>query len=97
MLLLDQLRCSGYDPTFARVDTPEAMHAALDQQPWDLILADYAMPRFSGAAALSLVRQRGLDVPFILVSGVVDEEKAVSMMRAGAHDYIEKGNLTRLA
>ena len=48
VLLLDQLRCSGYDPTFERVDTPEAMHAALDQQPWDLILADYAMPRFSG-------------------------------------------------
>ena len=97
VLLLDQLRGSGYDPTFERVDTPEAMHAALDQQPWDLILADYAMPRFSGAAALSLMRQRGLDVPFILVSGVVDEEKAVTMMRAGAHDYIEKGNLTRSA
>src|SRR5438093_1562531 len=97
VLLLDQLRCSGYDPTFERVDTPEAMHAALDQQAWDLILADYAMPRFSGGAALSLVRQRELDVPFILVSGVVDEEKAVTMMRAGAHDYIEKGNLIRLA
>ena len=70
-LMLDQLRTGGYDATWERVDTPEAMRAALDRQPWDVVLSDYRMPRFSGLAALELLRATGLDLPFIIVSGTI--------------------------
>ncbi|MCL5961231.1 MAG: ATP-binding protein [Chloroflexi bacterium] len=95
-LLLRELRQGGYDPVFEQVDTPEAMNQALAGQQWDIIIADYVMPRFSGLAALQQVREKGLDVPFILLSGKVGEDTAVDAMKAGAHDYIVKGNLARL-
>ena len=95
-LLTCELRRVGYDPTVTRADTPEALSAALDRQPWDIILADYAMPDFSGLEALQMVRRKGLDVPFILVSGVIDETTAAAAMQAGAQDYLMKGRLTRL-
>jgi signal transduction histidine kinase len=72
------------------------MAEALDRQTWDVVLSDYSMPRFSGAAALALVRGRGLDIPFIIVSGTVGDEVAVAAMKAGAHDFIVKGRLARL-
>jgi signal transduction histidine kinase len=97
LLLLRQLRTGGFDPAHARVETAAAMAAALDAQPWDVVIADYVLPQFSGPAALALVRGRGLDLPFIIVSGSVSEEVAVASMRAGAHDCVLKGNLTRLA
>jgi len=97
LLLLRELRRGGYDPAYERVDTPVAMHAALDRQEWDIILSDYAMPHFSGLAALALVQERGLDLPFLLVSGTIGEESAVAAMRAGAHDYLMKDKLARLA
>jgi PAS domain S-box-containing protein len=96
LLLLRELRRGGYAPTFERVDTPAAMNAALDHAPWDLIISDYTMPRFGALAAFSLLKQRGLDVPFIILSGTVGEETAAEAMRVGAHDYIMKDNLTRL-
>ena len=95
-LLLRELRRGGYDPTSWRVDTPEAMHEALDKLRWDVIVADYAMPRFSGPAALALLKETGKDIPYITVSGTVGEEIAVDMMRAGAHDYMMKDKLMRL-
>ncbi|MFQ5956966.1 MAG: HD domain-containing phosphohydrolase [Candidatus Brocadiales bacterium] len=95
-LVRHELRRSGYDPTFERIDTPKAMNAALDRQTWDIILSDYVMPHFSGLAALELLQKKGLDLPFIVVSGKIGEETAVAAMRAGAHDYIMKGNLARL-
>ncbi|MBI5462049.1 MAG: EAL domain-containing protein [Gammaproteobacteria bacterium] len=95
-LLLRELKRGGYAPTHRRVDTPEALIEALDNQTWDIILSDYTMPRFSGTQALSLVRGRGLDVPFIFVSGTIGEDTAVSAMKAGAQDYIMKGSLKRL-
>ncbi|MGB2855795.1 MAG: PAS domain S-box protein, partial [Dehalococcoidia bacterium] len=79
-----------------RVDTPEAMHAALDKQTWDIVLSDYAMPQFSMPAALAMVKEKGLDLPFIIVSGAIGEEAAVAAMRDGAHDYVMKGNLAHL-
>ncbi len=97
LLLLRELRRGGYDPAYERVDTPAAMHAALDRQVWDIVISDYSMPHFSGLAALTLVRERGLDLPFLLVSGTIGEDSAVAAMRAGAHDYLTKDNLTRLA
>jgi len=97
VLTLLELRRNGYEPTSERVDSAEAMSAALDRQTWDLIIADYAMPRFSMSTALTMVQEKGLDLPFIVVSGAIGEEAAVAAMRAGAHDYVMKGNIARLA
>src|SRR5689334_11902963 len=72
------------------------MEAALEKQPWDLILCDHAMPRFSAPEALELLKRHNLDVPFIIVSGYIEEETAVAAMKAGAHDYIMKDRLARL-
>lgn len=96
LLFLRELRRGGYDPTHERVDTRDAMRAALDRQAWDAILCDYSMPHFSAPEALSLLQEAGLDLPFIIVSGTIGEDVAVAVMKAGAHDYLLKGNLTRL-
>ena len=96
LLLARELQRGGYDVTFERVDTPTGMSAALDQETWDAVLVDYAMPHFSVPAALALLKERGLDLPFIIVSGAVGEEAAVAALHAGAHDFISKSNLARL-
>jgi signal transduction histidine kinase/DNA-binding response OmpR family regulator/HPt (histidine-containing phosphotransfer) domain-containing protein len=96
-LLLRELRRGGWDVVHQRVDTPVAMAAALQRQAWDVIIADYALPKFSGMEALQMARQQAGDLPFILVSGAVGEETAVAAMKAGANDYLFKGNLRRLA
>src|SRR6266851_5220419 len=95
-LLVRQLQHAGYDLTHKRVDTASALEAALDRQPWDLIIGDYNMPHFSGTAALAIVRRRGLDIPYICLSGTIAEELAVSAMKAGANDYVTKGETARL-
>jgi len=96
-LLLLHLRRSGYEVTHQAVDTSEAMRQALEDQTWDVILCDHAMPRFSSGAALALTKEMSLDIPFIIVSGAIGEESAVEAMRAGCHDYVMKNNLARLA
>ncbi len=95
MLLVRHLRRSGFDPVYELVSTKEQMNSALDRQAWDIIIADYFLPHFSGVAALGLLKERGIDIPFIIVSGVIGEETAVEAMKAGAHDYLMKGNLAR--
>ena len=95
-LLIRQLHAGGYEPVYQRVETHNEMEKALNNK-WDIILADYKLPRFSGLQALEMVQQKGLDIPFIVVSGAIGEETAVEMMRAGAHDYLMKENLARLA
>ncbi|HEU4825999.1 MAG TPA: response regulator, partial [Dongiaceae bacterium] len=92
-LLMRDLRREGYELSCERTDTAAGLRAALDAQAWDIILCDYNMPRFSGLEALEIVRGRGLDVPFIFVSGAMGEDVAVSAMRAGAQDYVMKGHL----
>jgi two-component system cell cycle sensor histidine kinase/response regulator CckA len=96
-LIVCRLRQDGYDLAYERVETADALRAALARQTWDLILSDYAMPHFSGLAALTVLQESGLDLPFIVVSGTIGEETAVAVMKAGAHDYLMKQNLTRLA
>jgi two-component system cell cycle sensor histidine kinase/response regulator CckA len=96
LLAVRDLRRGGFDVTFERVDTPEAMAAALAKQPWDIIISDYSMPRFTALLALGLMKERNLDLPFIIVSGTVGEDIAVEALRAGAHDFMAKGKFARL-
>ncbi|HVV85392.1 MAG TPA: response regulator [Kofleriaceae bacterium] len=96
ILVLRELRRGGYDVTHERVETPEALEAALDQRAWDVVLSDFSLPRFSGPMALRIVRERGLDLPFIIISGTVNEEIAVDAIHAGAQDFMAKGKLARL-
>jgi signal transduction histidine kinase len=95
-LLLRELRRGGHDPKWMRVDTREALESALAEERWDAVFADYSMPRFSAPEAFSVVKARGLDVPFIIVSGTVGEEAAVQAMKSGVHDYLLKDKLARL-
>ena len=95
-LLLRELRRGRWEVIHERVDTPQGMTAALNAHPWDVIIADYFMPHFSGPAALAMARDRSADIPFILISGQIGEETAVEAMQAGADDYLFKGNLKRL-
>jgi two-component sensor histidine kinase len=88
---------AGYTVYSERVVNALEMRAALAKQPWDLIIADYRLPEFDAPSALSLLHESGHDIPFIVVSGSMREELAVAMMRAGAHDYLLKGDLARLA
>jgi len=98
LLMERELRQGGFTLRRSRcVDTPEALAAALDEGPWDVVLADYTMPHFSAPAALQLLKGTGQDIPFIVVSGTVGENEGVEVMRAGARDYFTKRNLQRLA
>jgi PAS domain S-box-containing protein len=96
-LLTRHLARAGYELISERVETPEAMRAALEARQWDVILCDYSMPHFNALSALTLLQETGLDIPFIIISGTVGEAVAVEAMRAGAHDYLMKNNLVRLA
>jgi PAS domain S-box-containing protein len=96
-LLTRVLRRAGLEPECRRVDNRADMSAALGEQTWDIVIADYSMPQFSGTAALALLRERDADTPFIFVSGTIGEETAVAALRSGAQDYVLKGNLARLA
>jgi PAS domain S-box-containing protein len=96
MLLEIELQHAGYAPIFHRVETPAALTAALDRQQWDLVLADYHLPNFNGLAAMAIVKEKALDVPFIIVSGYITEDTAVAAMKAGAHDFVMKDKLARL-
>lgn len=95
-LLGNCFRHAGYALDYQRVGSPEATKAALQARTWDAVLSDHSMPGFSAMAALELVHQLGRDLPFIIVSGVMDEETAVAAMRAGAHDFLSKDQLDRL-
>jgi signal transduction histidine kinase len=94
-LALAHLLRGGLDVRCRRVESRAQFEAALDE-PWDLILSDYNLPGFSGIQALQILRQRRLDLPFVLVSGEIGEETAVDAMRNGASDYLLKNNLARL-
>lgn len=95
-LLVRELKRGGYDPLFERVETASAMKIELEKQSWDIVLADHSMPFFSGIGALTQLKLSGLDLPFIIVSGVVREYTAVEYINAGAYDYVMKDNLARL-
>ena len=94
-LILDVLRDAGFEVASRRVDSQADFLRELDQPP-DFILSDFSMPQFTARDALRLMQERGLDIPFIVVSGCIGEEMAVECMRAGATDYLLKDRLGRL-
>src|ERR1700733_3235489 len=95
VLLLRFLRAAGYVVESTRVETADALKAAL-QERWDLVVSDYHLSGFTAPEAFAILKESGLDIPFIIVSGTVGEDAAVRAMKAGVHDYIVKGNLGRL-
>lgn len=96
LLLLEQLKAGGYAPEARRVDNAQDLAGALQGAKWDIVFSDHNMPQFSSTAALKQVRAANPDVPFLIVSGSIGEEAAVAAMKAGAQDYLMKGNLARL-
>lgn len=95
-MMVGLLRKAAYEVAYERIESSEAMEAALQKTPWDVILADYNLPQFNAPTALEIVKKSGLDIPFIIVSGGIGEDIAVAAMKSGAHDYLMKGNLHRL-
>lgn len=95
-LLLYEIKKGGINAKYLCIQTAEELKKALDQQDWDIILSDYSMPTFDGLTALRMLKDKGLETPFILISGTVGEDLAVEAMKAGAEDYIMKDNLRRL-
>lgn len=97
LLLQRHLGRAGYAVQAKRVETASQLTEALqDSQGWQLVIADYTLPSFGARDALALIQGSGVDLPFIIVSGTIDEVSAVNAMRAGAHDYVLKGHLERL-
>jgi two-component system cell cycle sensor histidine kinase/response regulator CckA len=96
-LLTYELRNGGFQVNLKRVETAREMGLALQEQEWDAVVSDYKLPAFSAPKALETLKKSDQDLPFIVVSGTIGEETAVEIMRSGAHDYLMKGNLNRLA
>ena len=96
LLLTLELKHGGYEPIHERVETAEAVRAALRNNIWDIILCDYNLPGLNGLEVLAIVKETGSDIPFIIISGAIGEEVAVEAMKAGAHDYIMKDRRQRL-
>ncbi len=95
-LLLREFRRGDYEPKHIRVDTAPMLKGTLEMSKWDIVLSDYSMPQFSAHEALSMLQESGMDIPFIVISGGIDEKTAVDLMKAGAQDYLYKDNLARL-
>lgn len=96
LLLLRELERGGYTPIYQRVDGAEAMRQALREKSWEIVFSDHNMPGFNSFGALEVLKESGLDIPFIIVSALIGEETAVQAMKAGAHDYLMKDRLARL-
>jgi PAS domain S-box-containing protein len=96
LLLIHDLKKGGYSPVYERVETAAAMKKALKEKQWDIILCDNGLPKFNATSTIAVLKEANIDVPLIIVSGVIGEEMAVECMRLGAQDYIMKSNLSRL-
>jgi len=94
--LIHELQQGNYNPVIERVTTPEDILDAIDRHPWDLVIANSDLPHHNALTALSLLKERGLDLPFIVVSSSIDEASLMKVTRAGAHDYILRKHLARL-
>ena len=92
---LHELERGGFEPTFVKIETSDEMRAALTKE-WDIVLCDHALPQFNSTEALRLFTESGLQIPFIIISGTIDENSVADAMRAGANDYLNKNRLARL-
>ncbi len=97
MLIVAELSKGGYEVTFEQVETGEAMKNALDKKTWDIIISDHNLPCFNAFRALEVFQESHFDLPFIIISGCIEEDVAVNLMKKGAHDYLLKNALTRLS
>jgi signal transduction histidine kinase len=97
LMLVHELRRSGFDAAWERVENPTALRQALASESWDLVIADHLIPNFGGMQALAIVRDHDEELPFLFVSGTVGEDVAVAAIKAGASDYILKGQMRRVA
>jgi PAS domain S-box-containing protein len=95
-LAIVTLELAGYSCRWDHVVTREGFLEQLDRQDYDLVLSDYSLPTFDGLSAVRMLRERNLDVPFILISGTLGEETAIESLKAGATDYVVKSHLSRL-
>jgi two-component system sensor histidine kinase UhpB len=95
--LVDGLERAGLVLDVCRVDTPRALIEALQRQAWDAVISDYHVPGFGAREALAIIKNHGFDGPFIVVSSKIGEEAAVELMRSGAHDFVMKSDMSRLA
>lgn len=95
-LLVREFEKNGFEMISERVETAFQMQAALQKRPWDIVVCDHNLPEFDAPSALKILQGLHIDIPFIVVSGVVEEETAIALMKAGAHDYVMKNNLARL-
>ncbi len=95
-LVLRAIGRAGFLPSSTRVQTAVDCKDALRSGSWDVVISDYSLPQFSAMNALRCLHDHDLDLPFIVVSGTIDEESAVTILRAGAHDFVTKQNLARL-
>ena len=91
-LLLRSLHSQGYQVVSAVVDTPMSMRAALERQEWDLIICDHSLATFTAPAALAIAKELRPEVPFIIVSGEIDFNLAVVLIKSGAQDYSRPGD-----
>jgi PAS domain S-box-containing protein len=96
LLVERHLTRGGYTVESKRVDTPDAFRVALRRDAWDVVLSDYSLPGLSALSAITIFKEHGLDIPFLVVSGAVGEETAVEVLKSGAHDVLIKNNLARL-
>src|SRR5437773_10653388 len=85
LLLESQFESHGYDVQLKRVESALGFETALKEQSWDAIIADYALPRFSATAELAIMKQSGLDLPLLNVSGFIGAVTYVQDMNAGSH------------
>ena len=95
-LLLRELTRGGFDSTWKRIETADALREALETQAWELIVSNDSMPSFSALQAVEVLRQSGRDVPFIVISGTVSEQIAIDALKSGASDFMAKSNFARL-
>src|SRR5271156_6402389 len=88
LLLIRNIEKAGFDPVYERVESADAMISALEKHSWDILISDHSMPHFSAIQALEILKKKNIDLPVIIVSGVIEPEAAVEAMKAGARDFI---------
>jgi DNA-binding NtrC family response regulator len=97
LLLLIALKNAGYKPNYTHVQTRSELEAALQDEKWQLVISDHAMPNFSALEALEVLKESGRNLPFIIVSGTIEEELAAKLIESGAKHYIEKRHMKQLS